>query len=297
MLEPPRSSASIIISQSSCSCNPRGLWPIVSSKVLSTVQDKSSEHRASAGCGQGSPAVLRSEATSFGCFFRSKCVVFPLLLLLLIGQGLHANVFKSSRDALRGTRTGIGAGSTLRVWTQISTGTANFWSGGLASFVYWGFAIPFDNIKKCVPFQMTVPLQSLTVPSRQMAFPFPLPLNSPDAAPKRPSFSQMARQIYRADGASGFYRGLGPVFLRAFPVNASAIFVYEGLMHLMGAEKVCANVFSLSFNSQVPFPCRLVVRVMISLPLVFDFAGKMIPRKASRYTTSFYGQIYQIRHG
>lgn len=36
----------------------------------------------------------------------------------------------------------------------------------------------------------------------------------------------------------GFFRGLGPSYLRAFPVNASAFFVYEGLMRVMGAEKV-----------------------------------------------------------
>lgn len=31
---------------------------------------------------------------------------------------------------------------------QVSTGTANFLSGGLASFAFWVFAIPADNIKK-----------------------------------------------------------------------------------------------------------------------------------------------------
>ena len=30
----------------------------------------------------------------------------------------------------------------------MSTPTANFLSGGLASFVYWIMAIPADNIKK-----------------------------------------------------------------------------------------------------------------------------------------------------
>lgn len=35
---------------------------------------------------------------------------------------------------------------------QMSTGLANFLSGGLGSLVYWGFAIPADNIKKLVLF-------------------------------------------------------------------------------------------------------------------------------------------------
>lgn len=40
------------------------------------------------------------------------------------------------------------------------------------------------------------------------------------------------------EGAAGFFRGLGPCFLRAFPVNASALFVYEGTMRILGAEQV-----------------------------------------------------------
>ena len=34
--------------------------------------------------------------------------------------------------------------------TQISTPTANFLSGGLASFSFWAMGIAPDNIKKCV---------------------------------------------------------------------------------------------------------------------------------------------------
>ena len=51
----------------------------------------------------------------------------------------------------------------------------------------------------------------------------------------RPSFLEVCRRIYLE---GGFFRGLGPSYLRAFPVNASAFFVYEGLMRVMGAEKV-----------------------------------------------------------
>ena len=49
---------------------------------------------------------------------------------------------------------------------------------------------------------------------------------------------QVAKKILQIDGPKGFTRGLAPVLLRAFPVNASALFVYEGLMKLLGAEKV-----------------------------------------------------------
>jgi len=54
----------------------------------------------------------------------------------------------------------------------------------------------------------------------------------------RPSFFSVARHIFIRDGLAGFSRGLGPCFLRAFPTNASALFVYEGTMRLLGAEKV-----------------------------------------------------------
>ncbi|KAI9065837.1 mitochondrial carrier [Trametes sanguinea] len=93
----------------------------------------------------------------------------------------------------------------------ISTPMANFMSGGLASFVYWIMAIPADNIK-----------------NRMMATPHNLP---------KPSFTATARQIFAESGLRGYYRGLGPTLLRAFPVNASALWVYEGLMRVLGAEK------------------------------------------------------------
>ncbi|KAI0669786.1 mitochondrial carrier [Trametes maxima] len=94
---------------------------------------------------------------------------------------------------------------------EVSTPTANFLSGGLASFGYWIMAIPADNIK-----------------NRMMSTSHELP---------KPSFSATARQILAEGGFRGYYRGLGPTLLRAFPVNASALWVYEGLMRVLGAEK------------------------------------------------------------
>ncbi|THU99978.1 mitochondrial carrier [Dendrothele bispora CBS 962.96] len=102
----------------------------------------------------------------------------------------------------------------------MNTGTANFLSGGLGSFVYWMMAIPADNIK-----------------NRMMSYPYPQPYTSSsiEAAPK-PSFTKVTRMIYAQHGAAGFFRGLGPCLLRAFPVNACAFFVYEGTMRTLGAE-------------------------------------------------------------
>ncbi|KAF8640439.1 hypothetical protein AX17_000104 [Amanita inopinata Kibby_2008] len=106
---------------------------------------------------------------------------------------------------------------------EISTGLANFISGGLASFSFWMMAIPADNIK-----------------NRMMSYPYPLPYPSSRSTSftiTRPSFTQVVHRIYTIDGPAGFFRGLGPCLLRAFPVNASALFVYEGLMAFLGAEK------------------------------------------------------------
>jgi solute carrier family 25 carnitine/acylcarnitine transporter 20/29 len=59
------------------------------------------------------------------------------------------------------------------------------------------------------------------------------PLSAP-----RLSIRAAAFGIYQSGGLRGFYAGIVPVALRAFPVNACAYFVYEGLMRGLGAEKV-----------------------------------------------------------
>jgi hypothetical protein len=78
--------------------------------------------------------------------------------------------------------------------------------------------------------------------SRMMAYPYPksypAPSSSPDYTFVPPSFIAVVRRTYTIDGLAGFYRGLTPTILRAFPVNASALFVYEGVMRLLGAEEV-----------------------------------------------------------
>lgn len=71
--------------------------------------------------------------------------------------------------------------------------------------------------------------------------PYPISKTPAELLMKQPSFIRTARQILAREGASGFFRGLGPCFLRAFPVNASALFVYEGTMRILGAEQVCIS--------------------------------------------------------
>ena len=54
----------------------------------------------------------------------------------------------------------------------------------------------------------------------------------------RPTFIGTLRHIYAIAGIRGFFAGLTPCLLRAFPSNACAYYVYEGLMRTFDAEKV-----------------------------------------------------------
>ncbi|KAJ7487523.1 mitochondrial carrier [Mycena galericulata] len=100
-----------------------------------------------------------------------------------------------------------------------SVGIGNLISGGLASLCFWTMAIPFDRTK-----------------NQMMSHPYPRPYpESPSS--RRPSFISVARQIHANEGLKGFYRGLAPCFIRAFPANACAFFVYEGILRALGAEQ------------------------------------------------------------
>lgn len=94
---------------------------------------------------------------------------------------------------------------------EMSTASANFWSGGLGSFAFWGVSIPADNLKNRI---MGAPLDAKYTPLRTIA-----------------------ADILRYEGLGGFYRGFVPIVLRAFPVNAAAFLVYESLMRGLNAEK------------------------------------------------------------
>ncbi|KAJ6604574.1 mitochondrial carrier domain-containing protein [Mycena vulgaris] len=100
-----------------------------------------------------------------------------------------------------------------------SVGIANLISGGAASLCFWSMAIPFDRTK-----------------NQMMSHPYPLPYPERPSI-KRPSFISVARKIHASEGIRGFYRGLAPCFIRAFPSNACAFFVYEGILRALGAEQ------------------------------------------------------------
>ncbi|KZT61312.1 mitochondrial carrier [Calocera cornea HHB12733] len=123
-------------------------------------------------------------------------------LSMVLFRSCFAAMFCSYEALLRGFRK-----------FDMSEGTASFLSGGLGSFSYWAFAIPFDNIKNRI-------LADDLVKPRYSSSPI-----------------AMGRRIYAEGGMLNFYRGFWPVVLRAFPVNASAFFVFEAILRSVGAEK------------------------------------------------------------
>ena len=62
--------------------------------------------------------------------------------------GLDATFFTTQRNTVRGWCLRSTLRARTEILSQMSTGTANFLSGGLGSFAFWFAAIPADNIKK-----------------------------------------------------------------------------------------------------------------------------------------------------
>ncbi|KAI8897695.1 mitochondrial carrier domain-containing protein [Globomyces pollinis-pini] len=77
-----------------------------------------------------------------------------------------------------------------------------FLAGGLAANTFWTVSFPADVIKNKL-------------------------MTRPTINPKFRTIAQCARYIYSTDGIKGFYRGFVPCFIRSFPTNGAAIFVFE----------------------------------------------------------------------
>ncbi|KAJ2160209.1 hypothetical protein GGF46_002418 [Coemansia sp. RSA 552] len=88
----------------------------------------------------------------------------------------------------------------------LSEKLVNFLAGGMAANTFWTLCYPVDVVK-----------------NRYMTQPDPSPI----------SFRKMFAHVYRTEGPSGFFRGFVPSFIRSFPTNASAIFVWESVMRLI----------------------------------------------------------------
>ncbi|KAH0369875.1 hypothetical protein KCU65_g2917, partial [Aureobasidium melanogenum] len=106
--------------------------------------------------------------------------------------------------------------------------------GGIAGVVTWASVFPLDVIKTRVQTQGISRPPTGMISSEQSEL--LLPRDS-----GRLSTIQVARQAYREEGLSVFFRGLGVCSFRAFFVNAVQWAVYEWMMHILLPSKAGPN--------------------------------------------------------
>ncbi|KAK5082038.1 hypothetical protein LTR05_007180 [Lithohypha guttulata] len=95
-------------------------------------------------------------------------------------------------------------------------------AGGIAGVVTWASVFPLDVIKTRVQTQSQIVDEATAI------------LHAEDQTSlRRKSSWQIAREIARVEGATGFYRGLGICSLRAFIVNAAQWYLYEEAMKFL----------------------------------------------------------------
>lgn len=87
-------------------------------------------------------------------------------------------------------------------WAPKSRAANAIVAGGTAGICFWFVAYGFDTVKAKMMVQDT-------------------------------GFAETIRAIYREFGLKGFYRGLTPCLIRAFPANAAAFFGFETTMSLL----------------------------------------------------------------
>ena len=102
----------------------------------------------------------------------------------------------------------------MRQKTNMSAPAINFWAGGLSAQVFWLTSYPSDLVKQRI---MTDPLGG----------------GLGDGERKFPRWKNAAVAVYRESGWKGYWRGFLPCFLRAFPANAMALVVFEGVMRTL----------------------------------------------------------------
>lgn len=91
----------------------------------------------------------------------------------------------------------------------------NFWAGGLSAQIFWCVSFPFDVVKQRI---MTDALGG----------------SLRDGKPMWEGWGSgwwsVVKGIRAESGFSGYWRGFLPCFLRAFPANALAMAIFEGVM-------------------------------------------------------------------
>ncbi|KAI8979114.1 putative mitochondrial inner membrane transporter ymc3 [Mycotypha africana] len=110
----------------------------------------------------------------------------------------------------------------LKKRTSLDAGSISFIAGGGSATAFWLGAFPADMVKNRF-------------------------MTQPDVTPKLfPTPTSVAKYVYQTEGLRGFYRGFLPSFLRAFPTNASAVFMFELVMRLLSVNNSRSNTDELS---------------------------------------------------
>uniref|UniRef100_A0A0B7JSE4 Mitochondrial thiamine pyrophosphate carrier 1 n=1 Tax=Bionectria ochroleuca TaxID=29856 RepID=A0A0B7JSE4_BIOOC len=102
----------------------------------------------------------------------------------------------------------------MRDHTSMSTPAINFWAGGLSAQVFWLTSYPSDLVKQRI---MTDPLGK----------------GLGDGERRFYRWTDAVKTVYKESGLKGYWRGFLPCFLRAFPANAMALLVWEGVMRTL----------------------------------------------------------------
>ncbi|PVU96099.1 hypothetical protein BB561_001385 [Smittium simulii] len=89
---------------------------------------------------------------------------------------------------------------------KVSEKLVSFIAGGLSATTFWTLVFPFDVVK-----------------NRYMT----------DNGTKYPSIRYTISYIYKTEGIGGFFKGFVPSFIRSFPTNACAVFVWDTTMRFM----------------------------------------------------------------
>lgn len=90
-------------------------------------------------------------------------------------------------------------------------------AGGVAGTISWASIYPIDVVKSRLQMQHNKQNENTRILT-----------DRPYA-----SIKDCVVRSYKAEGASVFFRGLGPTLIRGFPVNAVTFYVYEIVMDLL----------------------------------------------------------------
>ena len=132
--------------------------------------------------------------------------------------GIYFFIYKNARDLFsKLEQKNLKIDLAQQVTPYQPSSFATIMAGGAAGTLSWAVIYPLDMIKTVTQVS-TVPVAGNLKAYKDM-----------------PSW-QVGISLLKQHGVRGFYRGLAPTLLRAFPVNASTFFFYEKFKVMLGEE-------------------------------------------------------------